>query len=249
VVNLSDKAFRLHVAAICHCGENLTDGKVTPKDLSIVAPLAGAKRPGALVQELVTADLWVPYDDPVDGHEIHDYLVYNPPRHEVLTKRARNAARQRTHRSVRNGVTDVVTHDVSHLGDSVEQEQTKGKTRGTRARDELWDALASVLGSQPETDSERGRWNKALKDIRDAGGTAQDIQARAKSYRQRYPDAALTPTALSANWGSLAPKRQASAPCEHCGVGAGQHAADCPVVAPFTDEDVKRVAGQIEAHR
>jgi len=72
-----------------------------------------------------------------------------------------------------------------------------------RPRDELWDALVDSLKNEPETSSERGRWNAALKQLREAGATPREIKTRSEAYRRRYPDAALTPTALASNWGAL----------------------------------------------
>lgn len=72
-----------------------------------------------------------------------------------------------------------------------------------RPRDELWDALTSELGSEPATRTERGSWNKALKDLREAGATPQDVHQRSAVYRHRWPEVSLTPTALAKHWGSL----------------------------------------------
>lgn len=102
-----------------------------------------------------------------------------------------------------------------------------------RPRDEIWDSLTQELRSQPETKTERGRWNAAVKQLRDASATPEQIAARCREYRKRWPGVSLTPTALAANWGSLAPpaRKLASAPCPDCGVGDGRHLADCPSVA------------------
>jgi hypothetical protein len=139
------------------------------------------------------------------------------------------------------------------------EERTGDETRKTlpdepakkeivRPPDELWDALVSVLSTSPQTKTERGRWNAAVKELREAQATPADVRARAKIFHQRYPNATLTATALSSNWGSLAPKRLTIAPCEQCGVGGGQHTADCPVVAPFTDADMENVGAMIREH-
>lgn len=103
VVKLSDRAFRLHVSAICHCAEELTDGKVKPRDLAMVAASIEAKRPSTLVRELIDARLWLEMDDPLDGFEIKDYLEYNPSREKVLDERARAAERERERRAARDG--------------------------------------------------------------------------------------------------------------------------------------------------
>lgn len=53
------------------------------------------------------------------------------------------------------------------------------------------------------TKSERGRYNRALKELRDAGATPDEITKRARHYAQTYPGASLTPTALATHWSSL----------------------------------------------
>src|SRR5262249_1554900 len=44
----------------------------------------------------------------------------------------------------------------------------KEQPKKERPRDELWDASVQIFGYTPQTDSERGAWNRALKDLRAA---------------------------------------------------------------------------------
>ena len=69
ILALSDKAFRLHVAALCWCGRHLSDG-VIPKNAH--TQLGGT---ASTVRELLHAGLWVKSET---GHVIHDYLKFNP---------------------------------------------------------------------------------------------------------------------------------------------------------------------------
>jgi len=73
VFGLSDQAFRVHVQALCYCGQHLTNGFV-PAGLA----------PVAVTKELVAHGLWSPMKD---GFEVHDYLAYNPSREQVLSTR------------------------------------------------------------------------------------------------------------------------------------------------------------------
>lgn len=95
VARLSDKAFRIHVAAICWCSANLTDGHITADLL----PLAiGRQRvPKAAVAELVTAGLWEP--DGANGYRVHDFTDYQPSRERVLAQRRADADRQARQRA------------------------------------------------------------------------------------------------------------------------------------------------------
>ncbi|MEU2924158.1 hypothetical protein ABZ636_03725 [Streptomyces sp. NPDC007251] len=85
---LSDRAFRLHVSAICWCAENLTDGHITDRELPLITRLRNVK---ATAQQLEDAGLW---DRSDSGWFIHDYLDYNPSRDQVLAERKKNAERQ-----------------------------------------------------------------------------------------------------------------------------------------------------------
>jgi hypothetical protein len=94
---LSDRAFRLHVSAICWCAENLTDGRIADRELPLVAHIRGIK---ATAKQLEEAGVW---DRTEDGWEIHDYLDYNPSREQVLIERKKNAERQERFRRRKNG--------------------------------------------------------------------------------------------------------------------------------------------------
>lgn len=107
----------------------------------------------------------------------------------------------------------------------------------TRARkiDPLWETLVDELG-EVATQSERGRRNKALKELREVGATPDDVQRRVKTYRRLWPNVTLTATALAANWSLLANgngrrSHPPPPPCPECGIGGGMHVADCSMVA------------------
>lgn len=80
VASLSDKAFRLHVTAICYAARNLTDGFV-PK--AVLPMLGGSIK---LAGELVTIGAW---DKTPAGWDIHDFLDYNPSRASIEEERER----------------------------------------------------------------------------------------------------------------------------------------------------------------
>lgn len=73
-----------------------------------------------------------------------------------------------------------------------------------RARDPLFDALASVCGIDVSeiTAAARGALNRALGELRAAGATPDSIRARAEVFRQRY-SVTLTPSALTKHWPAL----------------------------------------------
>lgn len=88
---------------------------------------------------------------------------------------------------------------------SNERDGARTTRRVVKPRDGLFETMVAVCGHDPKrlTASERGRINKALKDLREVGVTPDEIRSAAKVYRSKYPNAALTPTALSAHWSTL----------------------------------------------
>lgn len=96
IVGLSDRAFRLHVSALCHCGRLLTDGRVTSSHLRVLAGLLSMRNIHKVVDELIAARLWATNDD--GSHRINDYLDYNPSSVRVKEERDRKARNQQSYR-------------------------------------------------------------------------------------------------------------------------------------------------------
>src|SRR5690606_24804422 len=71
-------------------------------------------------------------------------------------------------------------------------------------RDALWDALENELGgaSTPTARTNRG---KTVKELLAVDATPEDVTARCTEYRRRFPNAALTDSALRKHWDSLPP--------------------------------------------
>jgi len=93
------------------------------------------------------------------------------------------------------------------------QETTREKTLAatppeatTRKKDRLFEAVAKECGINLSgmTRSARGQLNKAVKELREIDATEEQVAAKAKAYRQQYPNATLTPTALVKHWSSFA---------------------------------------------
>ena len=102
----------LHVAALCYCSRQLTDGHIARKT---ALKLVKNTRPKALIERLVSAGLWDEIDD--ENYRIHDYLVYQPSREKVLAERDAATERKRKSRDKSqrsHGVTSPsVTGDVT----------------------------------------------------------------------------------------------------------------------------------------
>ena len=91
VDRLSDGAFRLHTAALCHCAKHRTDGFV---DETKVPRLVPRYKPAYLAELLHNHDerpSWVPAPG---GYQIHDYLKWNRSKTEIEERKETNAKRQ-----------------------------------------------------------------------------------------------------------------------------------------------------------
>lgn len=72
-----------------------------------------------------------------------------------------------------------------------------------RARDLIFETLCRVSGidwTAPMTKTERGRINRAAKELREIGATPDEILRVAAAYRLRWPSIDLTPQAVVGNW-------------------------------------------------
>src|SRR5215831_11355077 len=161
-----------------------------------------------------------------DGYSIHDWTTWQsvPPRQQPEANAARQAKWRAAHRTpsdvtsvtdsnaLRN-VTDVSNAALQRVTDvtPIEGDREGDRDRegepilapSARKRDPLWDALVDETGTEPSTKMERGMWNAAVKELRDAGATAEQIHTRSEEYRSRWTGVDLTPMALVKHWGAL----------------------------------------------
>lgn len=71
-----------------------------------------------------------------------------------------------------------------------------------RPRDELWDVFVAEIGL-PQTESERGKRNRALRELRAVGATPDELRTAIAAFRRMWPQATLTATGVSGNWSVL----------------------------------------------
>lgn len=85
VISAGPLAMALHVAALCWCNRNLTDGLIPRGQVSrLIDTSEFGINPHDLAKKLVVAVLW---DEDPDGFRIHDYLEFQPSREQVLANR------------------------------------------------------------------------------------------------------------------------------------------------------------------
>lgn len=87
--------------------------------------------------------------------------------------------------------------------------QKKKKAGAVRERNELLDALAVVGGGSVETVT-RALWGEAAKALADIKAVCAEVEpdmicAAAAAYRQEWPKASLSPSALAKHWSKFAP--------------------------------------------
>ncbi len=95
VAPLSDAAFRVHVTTLAWCVEHGTDGVVPRGVPATLTAAPRGKRMGAVIDELVTARLWIPANDVAGGWEIHDFLAFNPTAEKQTAAQSRHSAARR----------------------------------------------------------------------------------------------------------------------------------------------------------
>lgn len=113
-----------------------------------------------------------------------------------------------------------------------EPSRTTRTPAAAKKRDELFDTLAIACGFRLDamTKESSRLCGIAANEIRRAGGSPDMIAKAVQTYRRLYNGAATTPKAIANHWPAIAPRAQdaRTAPCPDCGVGGGQHIADCP---------------------
>jgi hypothetical protein len=225
VLDRTKDAKLLYMAGLTYAAANLTDGYLSPAALRLSA--ATVDVPTAVASELVEAGLWTVSRG---GHQIHDYLEYNPSAEEVKAQRADNARRQAEWRernkanpstneggnAVSNSVTNAVSNTrpvpvptpvPSPVTEPIPNEAPVADAPSrVRVKDDLFEAVAEACYGWPAveiTDTERKRANQALPELRRINATRADVMARAAAYRARSPDLPLTPQTLTKAWSDL----------------------------------------------
>jgi hypothetical protein len=193
------------------------DGDLSPYDPDDIADAAGWEGDaGTFVRALMDCG---PGDkagflDP--DMRLHDWEQYGG-KYRKRSEAGRKAASARWH-SEDNAVSEPANANALQTHCDGNAEERRGEERkpkrgkanadrtGSRPRNELWDAVVQACGwdAEPMTKSQQGRTAAAVKELREIGASPDEIKRRAGYYRVKYPGMDLTPTALSANWASIA---------------------------------------------
>ncbi len=82
-------------------------------------------------------------------------------------------------------------------------ESHKLKSINTKNNGAIYIALKDAMGYEPTTKVERSGWNKCVKDLREAGATAEDVTKRSEMYKEKFKGMTFTPYALVKHWSML----------------------------------------------
>ena len=214
---LSDSAERTFFRLLTHTDDD-GRGEDRPKLLAAkLYPLHDGKDAGTVnadLDELQTVGLLTRYC--VNGkryYTIPTFRDWQNPRHPTASKLpSPDEADPETNGSStakRGRATAKRRKAPAGVGGGVgEGEQTLAPAKPPREPDPIFEALIDACGLDIDelTSSARGAANKATKELRDVGASPDGIHARAKVYRQKWPDRELTPSALAKHYAQLGAK-------------------------------------------
>lgn len=208
-MGLSDGAVALWLRAGVWSASALTNGEVPHQALRMLA-----ERGDDSAEELVERGLW---ERSKRGFRFHDWNDYQPtPEHvrEVSNKR-REAGRKGAHARNKQNAQQIAEQNSSNAPATGQQkvrpdtgtdtEDLSLAAERSEPDDPLRAALVEVCGIDPNeiTKPMRGGLNTAVVQLHEIGATVAQVKLRARQYRRRWPDAAITPGAVVKHWAAL----------------------------------------------
>lgn len=182
--------FALDVAAIAYANRYETDGFIADHVLSAVFP--PLKNPRKVAARLVEVGRWVRSDG---GWLIHGYHDYQPAKEDRERERAEARERMRRVRANKTPRSESVRPNKERSSEEVRVTPSRPvpdpsieplplvevppvevvPIESGRKPDLLWEAARDIWGD-PATDTERGRRNKELFQLRKAGVTPEELR-------------------------------------------------------------------------
>jgi hypothetical protein len=218
---LDNDAVVMWLSAVLYCKRRKVDGIVA---IDKIRTLPNVKRWRKCYEILVKKRI---FDELSDGKniQIHGWLEWQTPR-SVMDQAA--ADKQKDNERKAKWLADKKAKDQEKANEEGKddasrdasqepyREQSKSKSSEQQlttlatdsvdcGRESFVEAIMTVckLAQTDLTASARGAVNSAVKQLRDAGASPGEIEARAEIYRRLYPDAVLTPSALVKHWPAL----------------------------------------------
>lgn len=159
-------------------------------------------RPGKLIRALVASG-WL------DRHTEHRLIVHDWADH--APRNVRELLKNHKRDFVKPLNAEEKSASSSLLFSSLHSSSPKDSAGdGARRRDEVWEEVLQACGvplSAPLTSSQRGAFQRAVKEIKEAlkagGLDKSEIGKRARALRAKWPNATLTPSSLARHWAEV----------------------------------------------
>jgi hypothetical protein len=173
----------------------------------------------SIANRLVDAGLWDRDDDGYRIHDWDDYQSVSAKRAESGRKGGERSGETRRSKADESNQSEIAkqtkqTVEANRSNETKQAQpnptqpnrtQPKDAAPTARRRNPIWDALTEVCGWTGQlTKSQQGRVAAAVKELQDVGATPDEINQRARNYKIKYPGMDVTPTAIAANWSSIA---------------------------------------------
>jgi hypothetical protein len=141
VIGVSKDAKCLYIAALCYCGENMTDGVIPVVALRLLGAEIDIKNPAKTARELVDAGLWIAWNDA--AFQVNDYLSYNESSDERKAKQ--EAARERMQRMRSQNVRANKTRTSQNVRE--QEEETEKETEKNLPKPFLPEGVREAIDS------------------------------------------------------------------------------------------------------
>ena len=199
----SDGARLLYFSGLCFAAQAESDGAILASDLPVVAAFARTADASAIAAELVSLRLWEATDG---GHQIHDYLEYQPSRSNLEAERKRkrdwaaaNSGASSGASSASSGTSNSApvatsrSRSRSRSGSPSPNQDTcpsaaaPGRVRARRNAD-VSEAFSRIWHIYPRRDAKAkaaAEWGRQVRD--QAGGEAALVQAVTSTLAWQLP--------------------------------------------------------------
>jgi hypothetical protein len=218
IASISNDALALWVVGLAYCNSNRTDGFIpTAVGYGQLRYCNGSTE--AAVGDLERIGLW---ETTKGGWNVHDYCHYQTLKadQEELRRLRSEAGRRGGQISSRakdkhllkqmpsktqanaQASAGLKDFDFKPLPASEVQELKPLAAKKEKPRDPLWDALTEIFHASAEG-LERDKWNAALKSLRSANATPEQLRAAAATWPKVFSGATMTAIGIARNWTTL----------------------------------------------
>ena len=181
-LELSDRAFRTHILALCYCSQHATGGHLEPY-------LKATRVRKPVVNELVSARLWDLEDD---GLWIHDWQEHNEKRDATADeRRAQARERQRRHRERVRARGENVTRDSHENVTRDERDKSRVTERDVSTRAHTRARRARARSSHHDQDKPLASSGPPLPDVTAADDDAAMQRLTSAGWTPRQRDVVL----------------------------------------------------------